>query len=74
VLQSVSLLASDETEEPLPLPAPLAEGRVDAVRTGRGLGIINTAFASGEERFADVRWRRTTFSLLDEKNRTTMLG
>ena len=51
VLQSVSVLASNEMEETLPLPAPLAEGRLDVVRTGTGLGIINTAFTCGEERF-----------------------
>ncbi len=47
----VSVLDSGKPEETLSLPSPLAEGRIDAIRTGRGLGIINTAFTSGEERF-----------------------
>ena len=49
--RSVSVLASEKSQETFPLPAPLAKGRVDALRTGRGLGIINTTFTSGEERF-----------------------
>ncbi|MFO7780424.1 MAG: AraC family transcriptional regulator [Spirochaetia bacterium] len=66
--RSVSVLASEKPEDTVALPAPLADGRVDAVRTCRGLGIINTTFTSGEERFvarihSPTRPMRFSFSL-----------
>ncbi|MFP4426927.1 MAG: helix-turn-helix transcriptional regulator [Spirochaetaceae bacterium] len=48
---SVSLLNSGDCEETFPLSASWVEGRVDTVRTARGLGIIDTALTSGAEQF-----------------------
>lgn len=77
--RSVSLLASEKLEETFPLPAPLAEGRVDAMRTGRGLGIINTAFTSGEEQFvarihSPTRPMRFSFTLSPGPTAVSLAG
>lgn len=50
-LQSVSIFDSGKTEETLPFPASLVEGKLDAIQTGGGLGIIHTTFTSGEKPF-----------------------
>ncbi|MFP4232057.1 MAG: helix-turn-helix transcriptional regulator [Spirochaetaceae bacterium] len=74
-LHNVSVLASGDSEETFPLPAPWVEGRVDAVRTGRGLGIINTAFASGGEQFVariDSPSRPVRFSFALSPGSTTV--
>ncbi|MFP4564168.1 MAG: helix-turn-helix transcriptional regulator [Spirochaetia bacterium] len=50
-LQRVSVLNSGELEETFQFQDSLVDGRLDAVQTGRGLGVINTTFTSGEEEF-----------------------
>src|SRR6056297_290280 len=78
-LQSVSLFASGKPEETLPFPASLVDGRLDAIQTGRGLGIIHTAFTSGEEPFVATihspnRPMRFSFILSSDPTEVSVAG
>ncbi|MFO7850660.1 MAG: AraC family transcriptional regulator [Spirochaetia bacterium] len=77
--QSISIFASGKPEETLPFPPSLVDGRLDAVQTGRGLGIIHTAFTSGEQPFVATihspnRPMRFSFTLSQSPTSVSIAG
>lgn len=78
-LERVSVFGSGEPEEALAFPALWVEGRLDALQSGRGLGIINTAFTSGEQEIvatlhAPTRPTRFSFALSPGPTSVSLAG
>lgn len=78
-LQSVSVFDSGIPEETLPFPPSLVDGRLDAIQTNRGLGIIHTAFTSGEKPFVATihspnRPMRFSFILSSDPTEVSVAG
>ena len=78
-LQSVSIFDSGKTEETLPFPPSLVDGRLDAIQTNRELGIIHTAFTSGEKPFVATihspnRPMRFSFILSSDPTEVSVAG
>ena len=78
-LQSVSIFDSGKSEETLPFPPSLVDGRLDAIQTNRELGIIHTAFTSGEKPFVATihspnRPMRFSFILSSDPTEVSVAG
>ncbi|MFW5715221.1 MAG: helix-turn-helix transcriptional regulator [bacterium] len=78
-LQNVSIFDSGKPEETLPFPASLVNGSLNAIQTGRDLGIIHTAFTSNEKPFVATihspnRHMRFSFILSSDPTEVSVAG